>query len=828
MYQSGLNAALSQPRRILYGLLALVIGIGALMVRVQIDTDPENMLSADEPARRFHNDVKQRFNLHDMVVLGVEYPQHREGVFNPQSLSRIYQLSKQIEAIDHVIETEILDFVHVDDIREAGPGAVRFQWLLDEPPKNETEAVAIREAAQRLPMFNGTLVSEDGKYLAMYIPVDDKQYSYQVSEHIKKLINDLNGPETYHFAGLPVAEDTFGFEMFKQMAISAPLAALVIFFLMWLFFRSFFLIIVPMIVAIATVIMTMGLLIGSGFTVHIMSSMIPIFLMPIAVVDSIHILSEFADLYPDRADARTTIREVIGHLFVPMLYTSLTSAAGFLSLVITPIPPVQVFGSFVGIGIGIAFVLTIFVIPAYVVLLSPEQLSALIYRREKGNVSSGIISKIISGIRLIGLGATKFVVVLSVALLAVGFYGVSLIKINDNPVRWFQEHHPIRKADSLLNQVLAGTYPAYLVLDAIGPSSDPIEAAREAIEPSLKNNFDELVATYGEDLAAELDNKIFDDVKNSEAWKAALHAYERAESSARVFQDPKMLLWLSQLQKEAEDLSVVGKSTSISDVIKTVHRELRGGADNNFRIPLSQAGIAQTLLTFQSSHRPTDLFHVVTPNYRSTAIWLQLRSGDNQDMSFVRDHLDRWVSEHPPPVELKAEWAGLTYINLIWQEKMVQGMLESLGSAFVVVFIMMVILFRSLFYGVLSMVPLVFTIILIYGIIGIIGKDYDMPVAVLSSLSLGLSIDFAIHFLERSRQLCKEMGTWERALPEVFEAPARAIVRNAIVIAIGFLPLFFAPLIPYNTVGVLMAAIMAASSLATLIILPAVLQLSLK
>jgi predicted RND superfamily exporter protein len=158
----------------------------------------------------------------------------------------------------------------------------------------------------------------------------------------------------------------------------------------------------------------------------------------------------------------------------------------------------------------------------------------------------------------------------------------------------------------------------------------------------------------------------------------------------------------------------------------------------------------------------------------------------------------------------------------VWQEAMVEGMLDSLISAFVVVFIMMVLLFRSVVFGVLAMLPLSLTIAFIYGLIGWVGKDYDMPIAVLSSLTLGLSVDFAIHFIERTRATFKQTGNWKDTLAVMFDEPARAISRNAIVIAIGFTPLLFAPLVPYITVGVFLASIMAISAIVTLIMLPAV------
>ena len=100
-----------------------------------------------------------------------------------------------------------------------------------------------------------------------------------------------------------------------------------------------------------------GSLIIAGFPVHIMSSMIPIFLMPIAVLDSIHIISEFFEKYQQTRDRAATMRAVMEALFGPMLYTSLTSSAGFASLALTPIPPVQVFGVFVAMGIMLAWLL---------------------------------------------------------------------------------------------------------------------------------------------------------------------------------------------------------------------------------------------------------------------------------------------------------------------------------------------------------------------------------------------------------------------------------------------------------------------------------------
>jgi len=209
-------------------------------------------------------------------------------------------------------------------------------------------------------------------------------------------------------------------------------------------------------------------------------------------------------------------------------------------------------------------------------------------------------------------------------------------------------------------------------------------------------------------------------------------------------------------------------------------------------------------------------------------IWMQLPSGDNKDMEKVVEAVDEFLAGMPAPVPLKHNWAGLTYINTVWQNKMVWGMLQSFMGSFIIVFIMMTILFRSPLWGIVCMVPLLITIAVIYGIIGLVGKDYDMPVAVLSALTLGMAVDFAIHFLERARTSYAETGSWQKSSGEMFGEPARAITRNVLVIAIGFLPLLAAPLIPYKTVGIFLCAIMALSGAVTLLAMPAIIKLAEK
>jgi len=611
--------------------------------------------------------------------------------------------------------------------------------------------------------MRGSVVDEAGKSLLLYVPIASKDQSYRISTLILEKIQSLpDTGEQYHITGLPVANDTFGVQMFVQMAVSAPMAMALIFLLMWFFFKKVSLIISPMIVAIVSVILTMGALIVTGNTIHIMSSMIPIFIMPIAVLDAVHILSEFYDLYPKYKDRKATMEAVMDSLWRPMLFTTLTTTAGFASLALAPIPPVQVFGIFVALGVVLAWFFTVTLIPAYIALLPQSAFDGYGYQSAADSATGDEHPASHHGFATFTRRFRLPIIGTSIALAAVSAFGISKIVINDNPVKWFEPSHRIRIADATLNERFSGTYPAYLAIDG---------------------------KTEG------------------------------------AFKDPENLKLLEGLQRHLETLPNVGKTASINELVKTVYRELLGGDEENYRIPASSRAVAQTVLTYESSHRPDDLWSFVTPDFRKANIFVQLNSGDNVEMNSVARSAESYLEENGITPQFNANWFGLTYINVIWQDEMVSGMLSALLSSFAIVFILMTLLFRSPLWGVLSMIPLSLTIALIYGIIGLVGKDYDMPVAVLSSLSLGLAIDYAIHFLARSRDLYKIHGNWNDTLSAMFGEPARAITRNIIVIGVGFMPLLLAPLVPYQTVGLLISSILVTAGATTLILLPALMTL---
>ena len=751
------NFAVNHPKWIVLAAVLITIALAIPIPKAVIDTDPENMLEKTEQVRVIHERIKEDFSLYDHLVVGFVGDQ---DMLSPQFVDKLDELVTQIEDMPGVVVDDIMAPSTVDDIYRTPDGALVVGRLTDDRAGYDVQPSLATKIAEN-PILRGKLGSADGRAVAIYIPLEEKKYAHDVAAAIEKDIAEIGGMGEYHIAGLPVAEETFGKEMFKQMGLSAPMAGLLIFLLMLLFFRKVKVVLAPMIIAIMTVIWTMGLLVAFGFTVHIMSSMIPIFLMPIAVLNSIHILSEFHERYQKSKSQREAILSTMDELYKPMIFTSLTTVVGFGSLASAAIPPVRVFGVFVAFGVAVAWFLSVTFNPAYAVLLSKKTLSTF-GRMDEGQTFLGRI------LPPVGRFATKArvpVIVFTLALFAIAAFGITKIEVNDNPTKWFKPSHPIRIADQELGKHLAGTYMAYLEFDGTDTESGTVKT-------------------------------------------------------------PETLRFMEGLQKHLANYAQVGSTTGITDIVKKVRFELKNGDSAAAIVPDTPEEIGQELFLYETAGGdPEDLFKFITSDGEKAVMWLQLRDGDNRAVDQVVQAANTYIADNNPPAGMHFDWGGLTYINVVWQEKMVLGMLEALLGSFLIVALMMIFLLRSVTLGLISMVPLTVTIGLVYGAVGLIGKPYDMPIAVLSSMTLGLSIDFAIHFLKRGQEIYKRRKDIDATIGELFEEPARAITRNIVVIALGFVPLLFSNLVPYVTVGSFFLAIMGLSGFATLVILPALVRL---
>jgi predicted RND superfamily exporter protein len=272
-------------------------------------------------------------------------------------------------------------------------------------------------------------------------------------------------------------------------------------------------------------------------------------------------------------------------------------------------------------------------------------------------------------------------------------------------------------------------------------------------------------------------------------------------------------------------MPVVGKTFSVADYVKRINHVLHDDEPKFDAVPDTKEAIGQYLFLFSMSAKPSDLDSVVDPTFQKANLWVQLKTWDAEAMRQVMQAAATYQKTHPLAVAVKP--AGIAYFNLVWNDEVLGDMVRGFLMALVVVFIVLALNFRSARWALVGYVPLLFTILLIYGVVGFAGKDFDMPLSVLSTLSLGMAVDFAIHFINRFRQRLAETGgrDVQGALLWTAARPGKGIFRNAVLFAAAFSVMLFAPLTPYIAVGAFIVAMMMLSALLTILYLPALIML---
>jgi predicted RND superfamily exporter protein len=294
--------------------------------------------------------------------------------------------------------------------------------------------------------------------------------------------------------------------------------------------------------------------------------------------------------------------------------------------------------------------------------------------------------------------------------------------------------------------------------------------------------------------------------------------------------DPAVLAAIETIQSDLKAQGLIGTSLSVVDYLKRINRVLTTNDATGEVLPRAPDMVGQYLLAFSMGARPSDLNRVIDYEAQRANILLQLKSGDAQLMQSVETRIQTLIREQQMPFTAAA--AGPAHFNLVWNGQVLQDMILGFLIALGVVFVVLVLDFRSIAWALVAYVPLLLTVGLIVGVLGWAGKSVDMPIAVLSCLSLGMAVDFAIHFVTRYRQRCAQVATEHSCtdaqrsdlLQWVIQWPGKGILRNALMFAVAFAVMLAAPLTPYITVGAFIVAMMTISALASITLLPALIK----
>ncbi|HJN91406.1 MAG TPA: MMPL family transporter, partial [Dehalococcoidia bacterium] len=459
---------------------------------------------------------------------------------------------------------------------------------------------------------------------------------------------------------------------------------------------------------------TFGLIFGLGFEVNIITIIVPIFVIVMGSADGLHFVTHLQTACRTMPDTTERTASVLREVGVPMILTTISTAAGFLSLLATDVGPIRQLGVFVAIGITFAGVIAFFTLPASLSGMDiPPPSSHAVGHRVTGLIKRAARHRVVAAL-------------VAVALLA--FAGGTLpgLAVDPDQLFFFKDDHPARASFEEMTEVFGGATPLFgeLVLDPNRPLADQV---------------DELRAVTAE--LAELDG-----IKS-------------------VF----------SILDAAEVMSPAQRAQAFAD----------GGSS-----PLGK------MLT------DTGVRFVVFPG------------------AFTTDQLQGWLdwTDGQPKV------SSLTGMPILFDEMsrlVLRAQISSLGMAYVLVFFMLLIAYRRLGSTLIAMIPLMVTSAVLLGFIAVSGIQLHLLTAVITSIVIGVGIDYAIHLvaaIEHARE--DGPGYVLRGIDHA----GRPIVANALGIAVGMSALFLSPLKPHSQIAAIMWVAMLTAAVTTLLFIPALIK----
>jgi predicted RND superfamily exporter protein len=282
--------------------------------------------------------------------------------------------------------------------------------------------------------------------------------------------------------------------------------------------------------------------------------------------------------------------------------------------------------------------------------------------------------------------------------------------------------------------------------------------------------------------------------------------------------DPRIMKKIDALEHELQAMPEVGNTTSIARVVRQMSRALNDPAEEWYdKIPDDRNAVAQYFELYSMSGDPDDFEKMVDFPYEHALLTARLNTASTKKMDHVIDRVGQRTDGDPDVALI----GGFGSILSELAHKVVDGQLLSLGLAIVVIGILLMILFRSFVAGLISAIPLAISITTLFGLMGIFRIELNVATAMLSSIMIGVGVDYTIHYLWRFREERQNGLNPQDAAKKTLTTTGRGIVFNALSVIVGFIVLFTSSFIPVRFFGFLVVVSISSCLMGALILIPA-------
>ncbi len=712
--------------RLIVIIACIVLCIGSVFTIPELlfDFHPKSWSVEDDPSFDYYfNRFQKEFGNDEFIYIVYKAEQ---GIFDLNILQKTKRLAEEIKGVPYI--KKVHSITNLEFMEGTRDGEIKVFNLMNEFPSNSEEADRIKQKFLDKPMYRNIYLSEHGDYAALLCeveeePDDDPYYQRKIGTSLREV---LSKPEYNDFVFYPVGSTIIAvatWELLEENTInSSSLAfAMITLFLLFLL-RQFKGVAGPFIIISITMLLILGFMAIFKLPITTLFGIIPAMIMAIGIADAVHIVSEYQMQLKAGNNNRAAILGAVKQLGFPCLFTSLTTAVGFISLTTSSLSPVRNVGLSIAFGILAAFALSFtFLI---VILSFAGRRTEAKYKRIKIEKNHSPMDRMLRQIACFNQEHYKKVLIVSVVICISLIYGITKVDINTGLLLFFGDRVKMFNDSKFVDKTMGGT-----------------------------GNFEIL-----------LESKRTDGVKKLQF----IQTLEKIQDFA-----------------DTQDY-LVKKTISLTDMVKDVNRALNDNDKSFYRVPPSEGAELQNINEFvYELYGGEELEKFVSQDYSSGRLTVYVKTSHSKIYNKFYDDLVSFI-DSVKPADYDYKITGFSYLGVTMFHNMTEFMSKSIMLAIVIISIMMIFVFRSFKIGLISMIPNIFPIVFGLGFMGLTGIYLSHFTSIAGCIVIGLAVDDTIHFISRYRIEFSRLGDYKKALEASMTGVGRALTITTIILVMGF------------------------------------------
>tara|TARA_R110001583_G_scaffold7571_1_gene37402 strand:- start:77740 stop:80559 length:2820 start_codon:yes stop_codon:yes gene_type:complete len=745
---------------------AITIACGFGLDKLRVDTSFDSLISDSDPTKIIYEKIKDEFGSDNTTMIYIR----ASNLWTEDRISALEEMHYALEDLPFVERVDSL--FNVRSIRDRD-GMIESSTVLDGVPYDDADMQKARDNALYSPLIVGNFISKDGNVTAINVSVvkdpDDPDFDRNAYLAIENAIGPYRSAfdEVFQVGPPRVNQDTET-NLFADLGLLVPLSLGVLTATIVLFVRSAFAPIIPMITSGISLVWAFGLMGYLGIPINILSAMVPSLVIVIGSTEDTHMLAGYLSGLKHNSDDATAREKrrlatlfLIRHLGLPLILTSVTTTLGFAANGLADMSLVRDFAFAASVSIAANGIITLLLVPLILSVCGP--LRSRLHSTKPGAAATDPHGQNIRG---------PVAIVLNFCRATAG--------------------HP--------RMVIGITIPIVIIFGLFAlqtkVSNDPI-AAFKSYHPLVQDV-----------------NKLADTLSGMEIFYINLES-----SKPNAFKQPGNLQRLADIKKYILADGRFDNALSIADHLSLVNREFHGGDPAMMKVPESNTLVDQYLLFFQRS----DLENYVSHDFQRVNIVVRHNIHNSHDLKMAVADLEAKARAIAGP-DLRVNLVGQNLMINNAAEDLIKAQVQSVGLLLVVIFIMMSLVYTSTIGGLLSLVPNIIPIIIVFGIMGMFDIPLNPGTATVAVIAIGIAIDDTIHLLSSYAHESRLTVDRLEAVRRTVSSQAIPAISTSIALTAGFVVLLWSNFTILAQFGGLSAIAMIAALAADLIITPVLLS----